>query len=54
MWLNGMLTLSNPLAENLIDNDIHNVNVNRMDPKMPSTFENRDNNVVIHELAPST
>lgn len=54
MWLNGMLSLSNPLAENLIDNDIHNANVNRMNPKMPSPFENRDNNVVIHELAPST
>lgn len=50
MWLNGMLTLSNPLAENLIDNDIHNANVNRMDPKGPSPFENRDSNVVIPEL----
>ena len=54
MWLNGMLSLSNPLAENLIDNDIHNANVNGMDTKRPLPFENRDNNVVIHELAPST
>lgn len=54
MWLNGMLSLSNPLAENLIDNDIHNANVNGMDAKRPLPFENRDNNVVIHELAPST
>ena len=45
-----MLSLSNPLAENLIDNDIHNANVNRMDPKGPSPFENRDSNVVIPEL----
>ena len=50
MWLNGMLKTSNPLAENLINNDIDNADVYRMDPEEPSPFENSDNNVVIPEL----
>ena len=45
-----MLNPSNPLAQNFIDNDIHNAEVYGIDPEGPSPFENSDNNVVIPEL----
>ena len=48
MWLNGVLNPSNPLAENLIDNDIDNTDW--MDPGGPSPFENNDNNFIVSEL----
>ena len=48
MWLNGMLNPSNPLAENLIDNDIDNAD--GMESEEPLPFENSDNNIVISEL----
>ena len=50
MWLNWVLNPNNPVAENLIDNDIDNAKVYGMDSEGPSPFENSDNNVVTSEL----
>ena len=50
MWLNWVLNPNNPVAENLIDNDIDNAKVYGMDIEGPSPFENSDNNVVTSEL----
>ena len=41
-----MLNPSNPLAQNLFDNNIDNTEVHGMDPEGQSPFENNDNNVV--------
>ena len=50
MWLNRVLNPSNPLAENLIDNDVDNAEVYGMDPEGPSPFNNIGNKVVTPEL----
>ena len=46
-----MISPSNPLAENLIDNLVDNAEFYGVDPEGPSPFESSDdNNVVVPEL----
>ena len=46
-----MLSPSNPSAENLVDNLVHNAESYVVDPEGPSPFKNSDKNVVILELS---
>ena len=50
MWLNGILSPSNPLAENLVNNLADNAEFYGVDPGGPGPFESNDNNVVVPEL----
>ena len=50
MWLNGILSPSNPLAENLVNNLADNAEFYGVDPEGPWPFESNENNVVVPEL----